>query len=463
MVCRETNKILEMLKNVIALFMVLSFLPRVVEAPDKLNLSGEDDWPMWGKDACRSATSKSKIKPPLVKLWEVELKGPIGTSPAVSGDLAVIGTGDRLIFKDDGRGWDANKILRSGVNMDDSKIYGINVKTRKIIWEFQSSRPFQRIAHGGGLAPCIDKDRGIVYLGSESDPETKEAVFYALDAYTGKELWKKESSRVHHWSAAITKDGKVFVNNGKNLIALDRPTGKLLWTADGHGHGGSYVPVLSGDTIYFGCRAVDARDGKVIWVCKSEKSYAGSPYGGGTAPYGCGASYAIGDKLVFAGTRDPDGLLALDPSNGGAKWFFDTGGPPKVCSSPVFYNGIVCFTWRRGSTTFGINATDGKLLWKYETEGRRNDGPFAISDGVGFGHRGVEAGGNGLISLIIGLDLKTGEKVWTYPVEAMCAGRHLSLAIANDVLYCGIGNKFMAFVSEGDYRKRDSLKEENKK
>ena len=65
---------------------------------------------------------------------------------------------------------------------------------------------------------------GRVYIGSFSSD------FYALDAETGKQVWKFPDAVSWYWSRAVANGDTLFAGSTDgNLYALDAASGRLLW------------------------------------------------------------------------------------------------------------------------------------------------------------------------------------------------------------------------------------------
>jgi outer membrane protein assembly factor BamB len=125
------------------------------------------------------------------------------------------------------------------------------------LWNFRTPRGgFYR------MRPLVD-DR-VVYAGTRGGENT---VFVALDAATGDVIWRNERVRVY---AAEMAAGKIFVNTGRDLLALDKETGRTLWRAGlNAGHGESGLVYLDGYVYHphgQAMRVVDAETGEIVHI-----------------------------------------------------------------------------------------------------------------------------------------------------------------------------------------------------
>ena len=195
-----------------------------------------------------------------------------------------------------------------------------------------------------------------------------------------KEQWRVRVGVGH--SSPVVSGGRVyqFARQGEEevLVALDAATGKELWktpglsvayemnpAARGHGKGPKSTPVVAAGRVYtLGITGVlsahDAKTGKLIWRKDFSKQYPT------TSPlYGTAMSPVVVDDLLIAhvGGHDRGALTAFDAATGAVKWSYDADGP--AYSSPVvFASGgerqVVTFTQKE---LVGVSLSTGKPLW----------------------------------------------------------------------------------------------------
>jgi outer membrane protein assembly factor BamB len=196
-----------------------------------------------------------------------------------------------------------------------------------------------------------------------------------------KEQWRVTVGVGH--SSPVVADGRVyqFARQGEDevLIALDAATGKELWktaghtvayemdsAATGHGKGPKSTPVVAGGRVFtLGITGVlsahDAKTGKLVWRKDFGKQYPS------TSPlYGTAMSPVVEGGLLIAhvGGHDRGALTAFDPATGAVKWAYEPDGP--AYSSPVVFSAggerhVVTFTQKE---LVAVSAATGKLLWK---------------------------------------------------------------------------------------------------
>lgn len=152
---------------------------------------------------------------------------------------------------------------------------------KNVVWK--TPVPFAR------SSPVVTADR--VYL---TATEGDKLITMALEAKTGKVLWRRDVVRARHMPIYKANDGAAPspVSDGKNVFAFFAELGLISYGPDGkerwrvplgpfnsfYGMGGS--PVLAGNTLVLVCDqrtdsfivAVDASNGKVLWK-KSRPNY----------------------------------------------------------------------------------------------------------------------------------------------------------------------------------------------
>lgn len=124
-----------------------------------------------------------------------------------------------------------------------------------------------------GLQPILAEGR--VFLG------TLRGTFYALDAETGKDVWKfRAGGPILH--AGAVADGRVFFGcaDGK-VYALDASNGGLLWSLP-TGAAVWNAPAVWEGVVFIGSRdgslyAIEAKAGKVLWRAKTGGPLLNSP------------------------------------------------------------------------------------------------------------------------------------------------------------------------------------------
>jgi len=147
---------------------------------------------------------------------------------------------------------------------------------------------------------------------------------YALDAGTGREVWRYHRNRTKELTGKVNRGAalagnRVFmVTDNAHLIALDRSTGELLWEtemADSHlNYSATSAPLIVGDLVVAGTAggdggvrgflsAYDQKTGKEAWKFWTipEKAQPGSETWNGRS-----IARPAGGATWFTGSYDPD-------------------------------------------------------------------------------------------------------------------------------------------------------------
>jgi lanthanide-dependent methanol dehydrogenase len=189
-----------------------------------------------------------------------------------------------------------------------------------------------------GVACCDLVNRGASYFDGKIFYNTLDAHTVAVDAKTGREVWKTKVGDINKGEsttmAPLVVKGKVLVGNSGGefgvrgwLTALDAKTGKLAWRAY---HTGPDKDVLIGarfKPFYSQDRGKDL--GVTTWPGDAWKIGGGGSWGW--------ISYDPDLDLIYYGTSNPGpwnpeirpgdnkwtaGMFARDPDNGEAVWAY---------------------------------------------------------------------------------------------------------------------------------------------
>jgi eukaryotic-like serine/threonine-protein kinase len=304
----------------------------------------------------------------------------------------------------------------------------------ELSWKFPTPAPIYS-------SPVIENNT--VYFGC------LDSLFYALDLATGKLLWKFKTHGSIRSNAAI-HDNRIFFTSGDGKLYCLDLTGKLVWAFacqfDKQYDFADYFqssPVISGDAIFFGSGdgyvyAVNLADGTLKWefstgdiVHSTPVVYGNSLYIGSFDGYlyalsaingrqtwkfkSLGQMYfpkgevqgspAIFEGLVIVGARDYN-VYAVDAVMGYCHWnkVFSKGW---VLSNTV-YDSVL---YMAGADERILNAVDpstGKIKWQKDMEFLQFGQP-AFSETMLY--EGTTIG------KLHGIDLKTGEKIWTFETD----------------------------------------------
>ncbi len=229
-------------------------------------------------------------------------------------------------------------------------------------------------------------------------------------------LWKTQGLGEGYASSAIA-DGRLFIQGQQGdeefVLALDANTGKQLWRShtgipfkESRGYGPRGTPTVDGDRVYALAAdgmlvCLDAATGKRIWGYNVVDHFHGH-----VPHWGISESPLVeGDRIIVTPGGSGAAVVALDKTNGKVLWQSQSDGA--AYSSPMAFDAggtrqLAVFT---ADAALGLDFATGKLLWRYErvANGTANiatpivhDGEIFVSSDYGTGCvlLKVAAGGN---------------------------------------------------------------------
>ncbi len=277
--------------------------------------------------------------------WAVKTPLHVESSPAILGDLAVVGAG--AIEGEDGKAVG-----------DPGFVFAVRISDGRLLWKQPVNDPES--------SPAIDEN-GMVYVGSGCNGQA----VVALRSESDEELREKQLDRVA-WRTAVSQPmlapvtlaGNLVIAAGGNgdmvhssrnpkglVVALDRQTGKSLWQttlddavlgAVASRQGMLVCPIRNGEVV-----ALGASDGHVIWRARVS----------GNAPVlaGCAVAedraYAVSNDGYLAALASADGKLI-------EKFYLNEQGQPGTglsLSSPQVLNNRIIV----GTETGGLRCLQG--------------------------------------------------------------------------------------------------------
>lgn len=283
---------------------------------------------------------------------------------------------------------------------------------------------------GGDSAPAIAKGR-IFAMCNRGDEE----IVWALSETDGKEIWATPLGPAFQQRPGQSKEGpgctptvdgdRLYVEGlGGNVACLQVSDGKLLWQRSMKKEFGGRVPMWSyresplvdGDKVI--CTpggpkaavvALDKLTGKTLWT-------GTGPTGG----RGCKAAYSSPIAIDFGGRRQyvqflSDALAGFAASDGKLLWHYARPASRSGinCSTPIHEDGMVfaCSAYRNGGGLVKLDkGADGAVAAKqvYETKDMQNQhGGMILHDGYLYGATGGNEGG-----ALMCMDFKTGKVMW---------------------------------------------------
>ena len=371
---------------------------------------GGGDWPLYGHDvtgtkstttAGISAADVAALSP----LWEVEVGGPVSSTPVIADGVAYVGS------------YDGN-------------LYAIDLPTGSVVWTYATGaavpEPNLQIPLGITGSAAVDADA--VYVGDAT------ATLHALDRATGVALWTRKLEELPNasiWSSPVVSEGVIYIGVASiakevgfrgSVVAVDQASGEPLWQT-------YMVPEGADGAGVFAVPAIDVERG-VLYV-GTQNAYSESP-----APYGNSLS-----------------VVALDIATGELRWAFaspehngETAPIEDVgfSASPNLFTADVDGTSRdlvgvgqKSGVYWALDRETGEEIWRAQVSPAGflggMEGTSAYADGVvavpATDWPEFEGPAKGLVT---GLDASTGETIWTVQQAAPAAS---PAAISGDVAF----------------------------
>jgi hypothetical protein len=193
-------------------------------------------------------------------VWRHETGSDVDSSPAVSGGVVYVGSGDGYV-------------------------YAINATNGALLW---------RCPIGFNVTSSPAVSRGVVYVGSAGPYANYNYYVYALNATNGAIVWRYQTGDIIESSPAVV-GGVVYVgSDDDNVYALNATTGAYLWSY----RTGDYVgssPAVSGGIVHVGSDdynvyALNATTGALVWSYRTSFYVESSP--------------AVARGIVYVGSDD---------------------------------------------------------------------------------------------------------------------------------------------------------------
>ncbi len=287
--------------------------------------------------------------------WRYRAGGPIHSSAAAWGDLIYFGdrsntfyalerstgrerwraeTGSDRPFEWGNEGWDyfTSSPVISGdfvvVGSGDGNVYAFDAASGAERW---------RVETGGRVRASPAVGDGVVFVGSA------DGVLYAIDLETGAIEWRFETEGASNSSAefgfdrktiqsspVLTEGAVLFGSRDGKFYAVDASSGELRWRYD---HSTPWV--VSSAAIHDGLAVVGTSDGLFIHAINVETGQEAWRFETGDRVF---SSPAVSGGAAYVGVHDGR-LLSLDAGTGENRWALHFAGA--VMSSPVVYDGRI--------------------------------------------------------------------------------------------------------------------------
>lgn len=333
--------------------------------------TGGSEWPLFRGSADLSGRYDSELPASPKLLWSVSTGAKTQSSPVLSdgtiyfgndkGTLTAIGNDGRVKWKfESGNAIDASPIVfekKVIFGSDNGILRAVDTNSGKLLWSYTTDN---QIA-GSANVWKVGNKAGII-VGSY------DYYLHCVDPETGKRRWQVETENYINGTPAIL-NGKIVFGGCDGMIRIVDPvTGVQKDTVDI----GVYIaasPALSGDMAYFGdydgnIYGLNIRTKKMIWhILPGENS--GSIM---DIP-------AVGFNSIVIGSEDRY-LYCYNASDGKLKWKFRTNG--RITSSAVITSTEVLFGSMDGNI-YILRLNDGKKLWSFNTGAPVSSSPAVIN------------------------------------------------------------------------------------
>jgi outer membrane protein assembly factor BamB len=215
------------------------------------------------------------------------------------------------------------------------------------------------------------------WRGPNRDGISKETGLLKQWPQQGPPLAWKATGAGNGYSSLAISGGRIFTmgarGNREYVIAFDVATGKEVWsTANGHtymndrGNGPRGTPTVEGDRLYAlggsgDLSCLDTKSGRVLWTMNILQKFGGSNPNWGISE----SPLIIGEKVLVNAGGSEASVIALNKNDGALIWKsqsdpagYSSGMPLQIGSTTQ----VVFFTSERA---VGLDLKDGKLLWSY--------------------------------------------------------------------------------------------------
>jgi outer membrane protein assembly factor BamB len=231
----------------------------------------------------------------------------------------------------------------------DGRFYALDAETGRVVWRRRADRC-------GWASPAVANH--LVYVTFIGSPECHShragGEVDAFDARTGALRWRREVGPTE--SSPLVAAGLVFVGDWNGDVwALDARTGRTRWRTHTSGAiKGSLA--LSGGRLFIGNYAgqvlsLAQHTGRVLWSSSGHGRFYSSP--------------AVAYGRVFIGSLD-DGVYAFGAGTGHLLWSRPTGG--YVYASPAVWNRQV-LVGSYDRDFYSLDAGTGAVRWRFHANG----------------------------------------------------------------------------------------------
>ena len=260
------------------------------------------------------------------QLWEFATEGKVYSTPAVSGNIVVVGSSDNHVYGLDlntgaekwryecGKSVLGSPAIYGGkvyIGASDNKFRALSLKTGKLIWSYDDIKGFIE------ARPYADREQ--VVIGDWAGR------LYSFNPSDGKLQWCWTNDKGRMFSPAavfpVKANGKIFIATPERVsYAIDAKSGRQIWRADG---GRESIGLSSDKSTYYIKTMMDSvfafstsgSEPRKIWAANAGYGYEIAP----TPITVAAGEGAEGSDLVFIPT-DKGNIVALNGNDGSIAW-----------------------------------------------------------------------------------------------------------------------------------------------
>lgn len=229
--------------------------------------------------------------------WKIEAESSISSAANLGGDCILFGSYDNSLYcvsaKDGAVTWkvETEGYVHGTPAVADGHAISSGCDGYLRLVDIKTGKESLKMEIGGYVAASPAIRDGQAYFG------TFENNVLAVSLEDSKVLWDyshPDRSFAFYSSAAVTDKLTIIGGRDKMVHAIDRKTGKAVWTHSARARVDA-SPVVVGDRVYVAdkggiLKALSLADGKVLWQFETGSGFSGSP--------------AVADGRLVIGTED---------------------------------------------------------------------------------------------------------------------------------------------------------------
>jgi len=295
--------------------------------------------------------------------WKFPTGGAVFSSPAVFNNIIYFASYDGYFYAVNAV---SGTLAWKFKTLGEKKVGAKGLWTMKPFSEYMDD-PFDFFLS----SPVIDEKNQIVYFGSG------DGNVYALNAKNGQTIWSCKTNGIIHTSPALS-NGTIYIGSwDKYFYAIDSKNGKIKWkfrtkedTAMHLLEGIQSSATVADGIVYFGSRdghfyALNAQSGQLIWKYDASNSWILT-------------TAAFSKNTIYIGTSDTYKIVALDAKTGEEISSVRANG--YVYSSPAIAGETLYIGDFTGQFLAIDLSSNGKILDRYETEGRKMNAKSVLNN-----------------------------------------------------------------------------------